>query len=322
MLFRLTNKMTLKNSTACRDCRVRLVPFVAGELSLEDEARLNKHLSRCSSCRQEEQTQRGLSAILSRSQKTAPAALPPADLWRRIEAEIAPVQPHRHRFFPAAQPLFLTTGAVAAATLGLVSYLQFKPVVVSEQSLGTVVVANMRTAPAPPKTTPVPKLVPSAKVVSVVKPVSPAVPSDLPSASKAALSDEATAIVRPARIAIRQRIVNRPFAAPRMAVPKRSRPILVATKGLTTPAADAPVYVALADTSASSHSRSNGTSLGLESAPGAGEASPVATITKLGRSAWVTTALADEPQASDAVNASEVVSLASRRLGLFSHQTR
>ena len=119
--MRPSNPLFMFTSFTCR----RTAPLLwalPDELSARDSARLAAHLAACSACRKEASEMRAMEQALRRD---TPAPLAPsADLWKRIEAEIAPVSsaPSQPGQIHRAKPFVPALGGMAwAGSLAIVA---------------------------------------------------------------------------------------------------------------------------------------------------------------------------------------------------------
>ena len=100
----------------CKRYAALLAPYSENALSERDGARVRAHLDACPACRAEMATLREISTLLRAHKPPAPE--PAADLWGRIQAEIAPA-PARVRPRPTGwrAGLALPVAGLAAAAL-------------------------------------------------------------------------------------------------------------------------------------------------------------------------------------------------------------
>lgn len=109
--------MTYFNPFACR--RVAPLLFAQSEdadLSPREAARLHAHLVKCALCQREADEIAAFAVTLR--QNAPPPSLPAADLWSRIEAEIAPASDAT----PAPSPVMRRSPAPFVPTLGMAAW--------------------------------------------------------------------------------------------------------------------------------------------------------------------------------------------------------
>lgn len=87
---------------SCKRYAALLAPFAEEELPVTDRERVAAHVAACASCREAVETHRIMAALLSTHRPAAPE--PAADLWSRIEAEIASAGQAAVRESPARRP--------------------------------------------------------------------------------------------------------------------------------------------------------------------------------------------------------------------------
>ena len=110
----------------CFLIKKRLIPYIEGALNPQADLAVDKHISRCPRCAAELDLIRGMCSTL-RSDKT-PVVEPAADLWQRIEQEIAASpQPNRQRTSFRGLRHAGAVAAVAVAAIAVVN-LPTKPV--------------------------------------------------------------------------------------------------------------------------------------------------------------------------------------------------
>jgi hypothetical protein len=89
----------------CRRFRKELVMNIVGEQKDKERRRLERHLARCASCREEhELTRRALDGLNARPAPPAPPEVDWERNWRAIEAGIAPARRRSRAGLPAALP--------------------------------------------------------------------------------------------------------------------------------------------------------------------------------------------------------------------------
>ncbi|MFQ6133813.1 MAG: anti-sigma factor family protein [Armatimonadota bacterium] len=111
---------------SCKQIKQILPDYEVGALRPDRRAAVEAHLAGCHACRAELRLLRETGALLAR----APSHEPPADLWQRVQREIAAPQPLgwgqrlRHFLAPPVRRLALAAAVVtAAAAIGLVLWL-------------------------------------------------------------------------------------------------------------------------------------------------------------------------------------------------------